>query len=165
MQLGWPPMQPRRAEQEVLLLKVDVEGHEVAVLDGARAALRAGRVHAILLEWVSRARPLPLGLRPRPRCRPHPRAYLRSHPSPHPSPNPHARATPYTRYGDKMDPRIYDAMKAPYAAHAAAPRPQSLRGLHWLRGYADEYGCAAKRKLTMYYLLAMSLPCTWHAHN
>ena len=74
-------------------MKVDVEGHEVAVLDGARAALRAGRVHAILLE-----------------------------------------------YGDKMTPAIYDAMKAQHSAHAAAPSPQHLKGLRWLRGYADSYG-------------------------
>ena len=82
-----------QAEGEVLVLKVDVEGHEVAVLDGARAALRAGRVHVILLE-----------------------------------------------YGDKMAPQIYDAMKQPRVARAAAPTPQGIRGLHWLRGYADGYG-------------------------
>ena len=82
-----------QAEGEVLVLKVDVEGHEVAVLDGARAALRAGRVHVVLLE-----------------------------------------------YGDKMAVEIYDAMKQKFAARAAAPAPQSIRGLHWLRGYADDYG-------------------------
>ena len=83
-----------RGGGEVLVLKVDVEGHEVAVLDGARAALRGGRVHVVLLE-----------------------------------------------YGDKMDVAIYDAMKQRHGARAAAAAPQGIRrGLHWLRGYADEHG-------------------------
>ena len=64
------------------------------MLDGARAALRGGRVHVVLLE-----------------------------------------------YGDKMDVAIYDAMKQRHGARAAAAAPQGIRrGLHWLRGYADEHG-------------------------
>ncbi len=46
-----------QAARDVLLLKVDVEGHEVAVLDGAREAMAAGRVHAILLEYGDKMSP------------------------------------------------------------------------------------------------------------
>ena len=37
--------------REVLLLKVDVEGHETAVLRGANETMRNGRVHVIILEY------------------------------------------------------------------------------------------------------------------
>ena len=46
------------SRQEVVEeVKVDVEGHEVAVLDGAREAMAAGRVHAILLEYGDKMSP------------------------------------------------------------------------------------------------------------
>lgn len=91
--LGGAGVLRRGADEEVLLLKVDVEGHEVAVLDGAARAIGAGRVHVVLLE-----------------------------------------------YGDKMTPEIWDGMKTPWQARPAAEAPQKIRGLHWLRGYADARG-------------------------
>ena len=39
------------------MLKVDVEGHEMSVLQGARQAIDAGRVHVILLEYGDKTSP------------------------------------------------------------------------------------------------------------
>ena len=46
-----------RAQSDTLVLKVDVEGHEIPVLEGAREAIRAGRVHTILLEYGDKMSP------------------------------------------------------------------------------------------------------------
>lgn len=40
-----------RGVQSVLLLKIDVEGHEFAVLKGAEGMLRAGRIQAVQFEY------------------------------------------------------------------------------------------------------------------
>jgi FkbM family methyltransferase len=45
------------AEREVLLLKVDVEGHEMSVLRGGMKAIAAGRVPIILLEYGDKMSP------------------------------------------------------------------------------------------------------------
>jgi len=83
------------SEQEVLLLKVDVEGHEMSVLQGATHAISKGLVPIILVE-----------------------------------------------YGDKMSPAIWDAMKAPFKAEAAAPSPAELKGpsLYSLQKWGDSHG-------------------------
>ena len=45
------------ANREVLILKVDVEGHEMSVLRGATKAIAAGRVPIILLEYGDKMSP------------------------------------------------------------------------------------------------------------
>ena len=45
------------ADRELLVLKVDVEGHEMAVLRGAMKAIAAGRVPVILLEYGDKMSP------------------------------------------------------------------------------------------------------------
>ena len=45
------------ADREVLILKVDVEGHEMAVLRGAMRQISAGRVPIILLEYGDKMSP------------------------------------------------------------------------------------------------------------
>lgn len=52
----------RRGESDVLVLKVDVEGHEMSVLEGGKRAIAQGRVHIILLECARRQRPCWSGL-------------------------------------------------------------------------------------------------------
>lgn len=42
--------------QETLILKVDVEGHEMSVLRGAKKAIRDKRIHLILLEYGDKVR-------------------------------------------------------------------------------------------------------------
>ncbi len=83
------------SHHEILILKVDVEGHEMSVLNGAATAIREGRVPLILVE-----------------------------------------------YGDKMSPAIWDAMKRPHSAAAAAPTAAALPGpsLYSLQRWADERG-------------------------
>eukprot|EP00967_Tisochrysis_lutea_P054406 scaffold67986_cov37-Tisochrysis_lutea.AAC.2 len=44
------------ARQDVLVLKVDVEGYEMSVLRGATNALHSGRIHLILLEYGDKVR-------------------------------------------------------------------------------------------------------------
>ena len=47
----------RSGRSDVLVLKVDVEGHEMSVLQGAKEAIGAGRVHVILLEYGDKTSP------------------------------------------------------------------------------------------------------------
>ncbi|KAL1521656.1 hypothetical protein AB1Y20_021313 [Prymnesium parvum] len=47
----------RRGESDVLVLKVDVEGHEMSVLEGGKRAIAQGRVHIILLEYGDKTSP------------------------------------------------------------------------------------------------------------
>jgi hypothetical protein len=74
---------------------VDVEGHEMSVLAGAKDAIASRRVPIILVE-----------------------------------------------YGDKMSPAIWDAMKRPFSAVAAAPSPAEMPGpsLYALQTWADARG-------------------------
>ena len=47
----------RSGRSDVLVLKADVEGHELSVLRGAMGAIKAGRVHVILLEYGDKTSP------------------------------------------------------------------------------------------------------------
>ena len=80
---------------EVLILKVDVEGHEMSVLHGAAGLMREGRAHMILIE-----------------------------------------------YGDKTSKAIWDGMKTPGKAAAAAPTPAELPepSLFSIQRWADGLG-------------------------
>ena len=83
------------SQHEILILKVDVEGHEMSVLQGAATAIEERRAPFILVE-----------------------------------------------YGDKMSPAIWDAMKRPFSAAAAAPSSAAMPGpsLHSLQKWGDERG-------------------------